>query len=411
MDRTDRGLHMKCGPNNRCFQGDGRGSVAVITGLLAFILVIVAGIAIDHNRALDLKGRLQNAADFAVLSALNPQNTPPNPKAAAEALFYSTLSEADAKLVTEAVADVQLDESGHPRKLTISFKANLQNAIMMIAGYTVTPVGGTASADVGSRYAGRFHFLVDTSDSMGLAATATGRALLKSNTDNNCELACHIDDRLALARSLNVTLRIDVARQGIERILQLAEDHQYQNSQFGFSIRSLSNAMRNVLTTTSDIAASREAARTLDIGYGYPGEAANSLFDVSLPQAATALDSGGVGRGPDYVVLITDGVNSMRNNGNQEDVVYVRLIEQKYCDMLKQNGRKVAVIYTEYYALPGDHMYDAYVSKFHDAIESNLRSCASSPDLFAKGHTPNEIIDGFEQIFRSSLTRMVHLSS
>jgi hypothetical protein len=241
---------------------------------------------------------------------------------------------------------------------------------------------------------------------MGLAATDQGRDLMKANTWDTCEFACHNSDRLALARTLGVTLRMDVAKQGIQRVLDLAEQ-QGPNARFGFSIRSISLSSLDVVPLTENIPTVRSALNTVDIGYGHAGEDADTFFDVALPQAASSLDNLGVGAMGDLVVLVTDGVQSK----NRSDRPVVRPIDLQYCDMLKRNGRKLAVIYTEYHEILDDHAYEVTVKEFHNDIEPRLRACASTPELFIKGKTPQSIVDAFQTIFMSISTKALYLSS
>jgi Flp pilus assembly protein TadG len=391
----------------RCFGGDRRGTIAVVTGFAAFALLVAFGLVVDYNRAIDLRARLQNAADFAVLGALNPLNTAADPEAEAERLFRAALSADDAAVLSDVTASVEAVGGGRPHRIRLVFEATMNNALMKLSGFDITRVSGTSSADYGSRQTTRFHILLDTSDSMGLAATDEGRKLMEANTEPDCEFACHRGSELAIARNLGVTLRIDVAKAGVERILQLAEQQRVTDSQFSFAIHSVSTRLADILPLTTDIAAVRTALEDVDIGYGLPSDNANTYFDVALPQAASAFDSMIEPGVMDLVVLTTDGVQSTRWGDEPE----VRLIDLEYCDMIKANGRKLAVIYTEYHPIPGDHAYDTAVANFHDDIEPRLRACASSPELFAKGVTPEEIIKAFGSIFTNIVTKKLYLSS
>jgi hypothetical protein len=243
---------------------------------------------------------------------------------------------------------------------------------------------------------------------MGIAARAEEHAHMKASTPNNCEFACHTATlELDIVRGLGIELRIDVAKKGIERILELAEQQRASAAQFAFSIYSVSNRLLDVLPLTSDVTSVRAALANVDIGYGFPGSDANTFFDVALPQAASSLDGLDDSRATEVVVLTTDGVQSQRYHTDNA----VRPIDLEYCDMLKANGRKLAVIYTDYHAILDDHTYDHTVKLFHDQLEPTLRACASSPELFIKGKTPEEIIAAFGTIFTNIVTKKLYLSS
>jgi Flp pilus assembly protein TadG len=384
-----------------------RGNIAVITGLMTVVLIVAFGMAIDYNRALDLRGRLQNAADFAVLSALNPANKVQDVERAAEDLFRSALAADDAPLVKDVKATLETNATSKTKKLSIAFAADMANNFMVIVGYDITPVGGTASANYGPSNGMRFHFLLDTSDSMGLVATPDGRARLRAATAGSgagsCEFACHgggSPTNLDRARQIGVTLRLDAAKMGVERVLDLANS---ENIKYSVSISSISSDLQPVIGVTDESAVIAHALRAVDVGYNQTDDA-NTLYNISLPQAGTWLDSIAARGSSELVILVTDGIQS----SNRSEKSPVGLLDNQLCNSLKRNGRKLAVIYTEYLPV-ADHMYTAYVEPVHDQIESNLRACAS-PDLFEKGETPEEIIDAFELIFHKAPS-MLYLSS
>jgi Flp pilus assembly protein TadG len=406
----------------RRFSRNSGGSVAIILGILIIPLLVSAGVFVDYVKSAALRGRLQASADLAALSALAPGEDTRDPKEYARTFFYGNLTPADKATLSNVTVNAISDST--MRQVSLTFAAVEQNAIMKVIGIRTTNVGGTATAQALPRPKPNFYFLLDTSDSMALASTDEGRNRLRAATAsydpnpvlNNCEFACHSDGRLALARSLNVPLRIDDAKKGIQWVLDTVQSWRskyWDNTRF--SVYALSNNVAPVITDSTSIPSVSSSLSGVDIGYKLPLDSsgnridANSYFDVTIPEIAKMLDSRNTPN-DDIVVLITDGVISKRNGvdpGNPEGIPErvpgendIRLIDLSYCAMLKKGGRRLAVIYTEYMPIPEDWMYKVYVARIHDLIPDRLRACASDPSYFAHGKTPDEIVAAFNILFR-----------
>ncbi|GGE45786.1 membrane protein [Agaricicola taiwanensis] len=387
----------------------------LLFALAVFVLIGIAGLALDFSRASDLKTRLQAAADSAVLNVLNPQNQNADQAQQARDFFAAVLSAEDAASVRTVTAALDRDDKGEPEKLTITFSAAARSALLQVLGHPEIAVGGSASAVIGLNTRSNFHFLIDTSDSMGLAATPQARDRLRQLTRDlpggSCEFACHQAETLSLARAEGLPLRVDVARDGAERLVEMAQEYGGANARFMFSVQSINTGAVVVSPLTRNRADLVSALSSLEVGYGHQtggaGADADTFYEISFPQASTWLDQAGSNGPSDIVVLVTDGVRS-QNHGWQPDV---RPINVEYCDLLKRGGRKLAVIYTEYMPVVDNTTYNETVGKFHDQIEINLRACASSPELFSKGDSPERIMRAFEDIFLNSLTKQVRLAS
>lgn len=60
------------------FYSDRSGNIAIMTGIMVFILLIIGGASVDFIRATSLKSELQSVMDGAVLAAANPVSTSSN---------------------------------------------------------------------------------------------------------------------------------------------------------------------------------------------------------------------------------------------------------------------------------------------------------------------------------------------
>ncbi|GGE40845.1 membrane protein [Agaricicola taiwanensis] len=396
------------------FGQDQRGNIAMMFGLSILPVVIAMGLALDYTRASDLKTRLQAAADYAALATMNKDNQGKSLAELendAEALFQSSLDPRDAARLRNVKARVTTTDEDK-KSLLLTFDGDIENALMPVAGIDTTTVTGSVSVNMGAaRQPLRYHFLIDTSDSMGLAADDFSRDALRAVTPSEthpqgCEFACHLKmssepaTYLEVARGIQgMKLRIDVAKSGIERALDMAEARESgQTAPFSFSLYSISDDLKTIIAPTTDKRAVRDALSQVDIGYKSPAEAA-TFFDKTLPNAAWQFRNHETS---DVIILVTDGVQSARGKKNEDGTNDVRMIDLTYCDDLKKGGRKLAVIYTEYRPIQGDATYDATVANFRDQIEDRLRQCASSPDLFEMGDAPEDIVKAFETLFKKT---------
>jgi hypothetical protein len=411
-----------------CFHNNEGGTIAIMSALLIIPIMIAIGISVDYARASRLKNRLQIAADLAVLSSLTPFSKISKPEEEARSFFLANISARDAALVK----DITVTYDGAVNRgqtITISFTAEESSSFLKIADINFLAVGGSSSAKIAPYPGAGIYFLVDTSQSMGVVSTEAGRLQLRAATmtgfpGGSCELACH-GSRLAEARRIGVELRIDVAKSGVDRVLQLAGADQQQ---IKFSIYSLSNNMVPVISEESDLAKVKTALDRVDMGYNETlnnpnsNDDSNTFFDISIPAVVNDIvqksQASGTMDAPGFIFLVTDGLQS-NNNGRAvyspsgqptgdhtriPNVDDTRIIDKKYCDMLKQTGKKLAVIYTEYISLAGDYAYDYHVAPIHDQIEPSLRACASDPSLFAHGSSPDEIRSAFEHVYGSTFS-------
>ena len=119
----------------------------------------------------------------------------------------------------------------------------------------------------------------------------------------------------------------------------------------------------------------------------------------------------------EVLMLITDGVNDTYSPRS------ISTIDTTKCDAIKQRISasglpiRIAVLYLDYSALPGNSFYNSNVKPIDDNtvptpnpnIATALQSCASSPSLFGKVTTNQDIGAALQQLFLAS-TATVHLA-
>jgi len=112
-----------------------------------------------------------------------------------------------------------------------------------------------------------------------------------------------------------------------------------------------------------------------DVGFfSSPIGAEMQTLANTIPVAGT----GGVNSKPRQLLLIvTDGVEDKIVNGSLSITAWDS-DALAACTTLKNNGVRIAIVYTNYYPTPGFWLYDDYVANFQSSIGSTLQSCASS---------------------------------
>lgn len=382
------------------------GNVAIIFGLSAFVLISATALAVDYHRASALHSRLQAAADTAVLAAINTDSTNgPQIEARARALFEGSLNASDLATIASLTTSY---ETTPVKTVRLDFNAASPNTISSVANVDAFPVRGNAVAVADVPISKRFHFLLDVSSSMGLAATPVDRNALRNATlltsppgTGGCEFACHgINEQatvinLQVARSLGIRLRLDAAREGIANMVALAEAQRRPTVIYEYGLTSFASQLWPVSLPTQNAPLFLSRMNAIELGDGVPVDLTHTLYHVSIPEAIAHFNSLTGPAIEEIVILITDG---FQNSGAEDTNDDKFPIPVAHCDAIKASGRKVAVVYLEQFPLPHDDAWNEIVSPYVWQVENNLRACASD-NLFVKGLDHIDIVSAFSDLF------------
>jgi Flp pilus assembly protein TadG len=299
-----------------------RGAIAVNFAILLLPLGFAMGLAVDYTRATIVRDKLQAAADSAAVAALAPDVSDERKQAVASDVFLNSLDAQTLGLLattpTVSLTTSAPDSTGRV-EIQVHFKANLKTAFASLMGFDEMSAEGFSEARTGIKQYIDVHVLMDTSDSMGLAAGEDGRLALRhataqykinaketaapgSPTENllyfdsedsiwfddyyvaydasskgyvGCEFACHLvtnsvpKSTLQIAREAGVDLRIDVARRGIMQVADLADAAKANDSYIRMGLSVFSTTLEHVLPVTDDLGHFKsEVAKTstFDIG-------------------------------------------------------------------------------------------------------------------------------------------------
>ncbi|WP_404403130.1 vWA domain-containing protein [Pelagibacterium halotolerans] len=421
------------------FKGDATGNFAVMTALLAPLVLLAAGAAIDYALALSASQRLTAAANGAVLAALSElqarvaageEYTEPMIEETIGSFFASAATGLPFTDVTRATPDVSVDRNNYFASL--SFEADYRTNLMKIFGYDTLPISNRAQAVVGMRSYVNVSILVDTSQSMGIGATDRDQQLVAQAT--NCAFACHINQARGnssydRARRNGAIMRIDVAKNAILSAIDTFAETREFDDQVTVGLYRFSNTLTEILSPTdvraSDLAYAKSLTSSeiaLDLTLGGTNQ------EEALRQIANRIPAGGTGRTPEdrlqYVIVVTDGVessqawlpnywffhsratpNDPRRGYAPHEMNYA--LNASACDALRERGVEVYFIYTEYleprYGHIGRHdhnRFDFITNSLFPIIPERMTSCAGSADNVLKANTPDEIHQTFMGLAR-----------
>jgi Flp pilus assembly protein TadG len=428
-DRAARALR-----KSKAFRNDEGGSIAILGAFVLVLLIMFVGVAYDYSKATSFDTAYQGAADAGALYVAkateeirNAGNTPraADFQAGLEAFVRANVGPEEQSSITTTTLDIASNA------ITVEVCGTSTNAFGAIIGSAASNPCAKAIVNfsVGTPVAADIHILIDTSDSMGLAATDAARIALKSETlaaynrgdisvhDLNCSFACHIKraamSTLEVARAAipQILLRLDVAKSGVRLILS---EIQNSGEDIQVSIWGFNNTIERIDNIQPVTASTNAALSSITIGSPLRTSSDNSPQNL----AETTPDKNSAGNNAfvqfirnrsaanpgrkQYILLVTDGVRATVSgtpgyigpSGRPEN----RVFDQDVCDEFKSVA-KLATMYLEYLNEAGDTVWDAKVGPIFPNIEPNMMACATSSSFFAKGDAPQEIINGLAELF------------
>jgi Flp pilus assembly protein TadG len=407
----------------RRWSKDQRGSYAIIFALALTPAIIAIGAAIDFSAAIAAKERLANAADAAALAGVAYQATQPTAAAAktqATNMFNGALS--DFNGVTSKTVNTTVTDTSTGRTIVVTYTGVVPTNFMGIAGINTVAVGGSSTAAAGLPTYIDFYLLLDNSPSMGIGATSADIAKMVNNTSDKCAFACHdlsnSNSYYNKAKSLGVTMRIDVVREATQSLMDTAAATAAVSNQFRVAIYSFGASAANIALTTiapltSSLSTAKTQANVLDLmtvpNDNYNGDQ-HTPFDAIIPAMNSVIPAPGTGAAnssPQKVLFfVSDGVADQylpsgctrsTTSGRCQEPITVSL-----CTAIKNRGVKIAVLYTTYQPLPTNDWYNTWISPFAGNIGSLMKSCAS-PGLYFEVSPTEGISDAMNALFQRAV--------
>ncbi|WP_196260767.1 pilus assembly protein [Pelagibacterium limicola] len=417
--------------------GDTCANYAIITALLAPVLMMASGVAIDYALALTSSQRLTAAANGAVLAALSEvqaraevgeEYTRPMIEETMRSFFASASVGIPFTDVSRVSPTVTVDRNNYTA--SIAFDADYRTSLMKIFGYDTLPISNQAQAIITLRSYININIIVDTSQSMGVGATDRDQQLVAQAT--GCAFACHINQARGnssydRARNNGASMRIDVARNAVMSAMDTLAGAREFDNQITIGLYRFTNTFTEVLSPThvraSDLAYVKSVAASeiaLDMTLGGTNQ------QEALRQIASRVPANGTGRSPtdrlQYIIVVTDGVENAQawlpnywffhnlatpNNPQRtyasHEVNYA--LNASVCSSLRDRGVEIFFIYTEYleprYGTISSHdrnRLNFITNSLFPIIPERMAACAGKPENVLSASTPAEIHRTFTQL-------------
>jgi Flp pilus assembly protein TadG len=412
--------------------------------ITAIPLIGAIGAAIDYSHAATVRTQLLAAADAAsvgsvrkssaaIAAAANMLTDGPIAAGSAEAtkIFTAELTGQQGYTLTNVTATVT--KTGTNITSTVNFTASVPTSFMGLFGITSMPIGGTSTAANSQPLFVDFYLLLDNTPSMGVGATTADITTMVNNTSDKCAFACHdlsnSNSYYNLAKSLGVTMRIDVLRTATQQLMDTAKATAAYANQFRMAIYTFGSTAQNpgltaIQSLTSNLTTAKASAAAIDLMtvpyQNYAGDTDTNFGDVlgDMNSAIPLPGNGATALTPQkYLLFVSDGVGD-RVNGSpgcpqpvtqssdpQTGKNYVRCqepLDTSLCTAIKNRGVKVAVLYTTYLPLPTNAWYNSWIAPFASDIATNMQSCASPGLYFEVG--PNQgISEAMNALFQKAV--------
>ena len=428
------------------FGKDRRGGVTPMFALLIVPLIGAIGTAVDYSMASKVRSQLIAAADAASVSSVSKASAALAAAATMSADGAIPAGATDATKIFNAQITTQagysltgvtatVTKTGSTVTSTVAFTAQVPTYFMGVFGYKTVPISGTSTAANNLPVFIDFHLLLDNTPSMGVAATPADVTKMVNNTPDQCAFACHDtsnpNDYYKLAKTLGVTMRIDVLRTATQQLMDTAKTTAVFSNQFRMAIHTFGASaqtagMTTIQSLTTNLTTAKSAASAIDLMtvpyQNYASDTDTDFGDVltDMNKAITTPGAGTTASSPQkYLFFVSDGVADRINgspgcsqpvtNGSdpQTGKNYVRCqepLDVSFCTTIKNRGIKIAVLYTTYLPLPTNAWYMSWISPFSSQIGANMQACAS-PGLYFEVSPTQGISEAMNALFQKAVAQ------
>jgi Flp pilus assembly protein TadG len=395
----------------RYFLRDREGNLSVIFALTLLPVVGLIGAGVDYTQSSNRKLMLDGFADSAALAAVTPAMLASTDQASvsvATSVFNSQA--ALVKGITQPVTlSVTTADNGLVRSVIVGYHTTSKTNFGAFIGMSLVPLSGSSQASATVPPNIDFYLLLDNSPSMAIAATTAGINTMTSHTPDQCAFACHESDTspndyYGLARSLGVTLRMDLLAQATQNLMSTAKaTATTNNSTYRAAIYTFNIGFNTITGLTSSLSTAQSQAANIQI-YEVPSQNWSNDAITNYTNAMTQMNTimpnpgGGTktaGDAPQEVMFfVTDGVEDQMVGGSRVQ----SLMDPSYCNTIKNRGIRIAVLYTTYLPLPTNSWYVSYIAPFQPNIGTTLQGCAS-PGLYFQVSTDQDISAAMVALF------------
>jgi len=249
-----------------------------------------------------------------------------------------------------------------------------------------------------------------------------------------CAFACHDrtdnNDYYNLAKNkLNIQLRLDVVHAAASQVVKTLQSYSQIANQFSIGIYEFNSVLQAVYPTTgsgesgTDLGAASTAISnaqpplTTDQGNTYFQASATALANILTPAGNGASSSTPVKN----LFIVTDGLSDMSVNGEQFLGTITSASNEQICQMFKDKGFNVFVLYTTYLPVPTATYLDPsqknlYAQQYAEPTNGDspivqaLKACASSPSNYFLASNSSDINTAMQQMLQAALNSAGRIS-
>jgi Flp pilus assembly protein TadG len=414
----------------RKFMSDKRGNFAITAAIAILPLFAAAGLGLDLANGYSARTKLNNAADSAVLAALQSalkdlktkgmSKTYPAQELLGNAMMVANIEQEYG--ISLKSFKVEVTNTGGALEARAIYRAELDTTIMRVFNRNEVSLSNEVLASSRLDQKMSIYMLLDNTPSMGVAATNADISKMVAATPDKCAFACHADNNgdnyYNLAKAIGVNMRIDIVRDATQKLMDEIKAKQFFPGQFKVGVYSFGKKaekleLTEVAAPSSDFETQKSLTSQLDlmsIPYqGYDNDQQTD-FDKTLKSLRQTIKQDEA-KGDDaekIVFVVTDGVGDANKpyDCTKNKVNGTRCIEPldiKACDQVKKQGYKLAVLYTTYLPLTTNSFYNTWVKPFQPNIAGTLASCAT-PGLFAEVGFGDSLPDAMSDLLNSATT-------
>jgi len=436
---------------------DTRGNVLMIFAFAVLPISFATGMGIDYAAAMRLQTRLNAVLDAAALAGVSDtmmKQPIGDACAVARATFVSqvanltglvidpaadlvvTIKDDFATGVSQTVTCATTTARGSvvptSRSVTATYAARSRNSFSAMLGRATLDIGGASTAVAKRAPFTDIHMALDTSQSMGLAATAWGAARLYQVTgvlngqSEACAFGCHVynggeggsynsqaamrwsNDRIAAY--YGVKLRIDYLRDAAADMVQTAMDNQKTDQLYRFALYRIGATTSDIEGLTTDLPRVKATVGGLTLGpnqwpwaYGDTNHA--DALSTVLPRIVAHGDGSTQAKARAFFFMITDGLSDGCGTS-----FCLATVDPAACQRYKDANVTVGIVYTTYRPIMEDptswwntNLNGNYRTRVVDPgydknIRSGLERCAS-PGWFFEADDGDAIHAAMQKLF------------
>jgi hypothetical protein len=286
-------------------------------------------------------------------------------------------------------------------------------------------LGAVSEVRLGAKYE-QFHFAIDMSASMGIAADEENRQRLEAltkpywkddpssnmyRTPEGCTFACHYkvdwepDGKTSyqFARENGIELREDILTKHVNRALDtIASAASGHAAQFKSGAYAFSEDLFPLAEPTSDVSAVKAKITGAEVfRHG-------TRYDIALPKLASEVGVSGTGRAENSpkktVILLTDG-----SYGEYPSQTAYKPLDPGLCESMKGNGVRLVVVNIRYVELTGNYWFEKQLRPHFGELGGALKACASA-GYYYEAEDTEEIAATLQEMTNDILASVLYLS-